>query len=646
LRIGVSPIKLQLMTRQILIFQKLHPLNFLLIFPARPFFRIVYWRSEGLPHSWLRRFEQMDPADHFTFDEWLDDESEAEQVWKRASARWNGRKSLEWSLSGLKVDLSRSWLQWLGNAWVEHFHFIRLASRWITRHSQSDRCLLAGPLFAFGAEDFDEPQREIRVARIFPWVDRCWQWTLGFLHGLHQTTILSRRGGGSKNRRPTYRYLWTGISPSEMANGPKQLNFAFLAERNLIRPDECLYLLPSSPSLATRKWLEQNGIHWASLDSCASLLPPTERIRVALGLGVTALKAIFRRRDRSATPVLLQLALRSQIWVSIGKRLKLEVHVSSISSCWPERPEVAVMNALKVRTINWSYGANAFAFSKRSPAIDDQSVLRSVPVAQEIWVWNEIIIELLKSRNALSENGRTTFWPTGPVMCGDARWLQKSPSEARRLCGLDDDDRCRYIAVFDVPPVSKQVRLKIAHGPTLYPLEMLEGFFEDVCALMDRFPGIRLLVKPKRSLQDSGREYATAMERLLDPAGPYRKAKRIILLDHNIDPYLPIGMADLCLGIPFTSPIFAGLGSGRTGIYHDPLGCVRSFRPRALEPLLTHGRQELMERLDGWLQGKCGEAEGLRAFESVLGPAGDPAEHFASLLKASTRRYGDQRTAN
>src|SRR5436190_13862838 len=134
------------------------------------------------------------------------------------------------------------------------------------------------------------------------------------------------------------------------------------------------------------------------------------------------------------------------------------------------------------------------------------------------------------------------------------------------------------------------MRLAIGHGPTVYPPAMLEQFFRDLEGLL-RLPEIVLIVKPKRSLQDPRREFASSMHRLLG-------SNRAIEVPHDIDPYIPVSLADVCVGVPFTSPVIAALYSGRGGLFHDPMGeVVRVPAAPALMEHVTHSAEELQERV-------------------------------------------------
>jgi polysaccharide biosynthesis PFTS motif protein len=213
--------------------------------------------------------------------------------------------------------------------------------------------------------------------------------------------------------------------------------------------------------------------------------------------------------------------------------------------------------------------------------------------------------------------------------------MDSFPTDLRTSYGIKPEKEARYIVVFDVPTLSKSTRLGSSLGPSGYPLEMLERFYEDLSEALQKFSQLRLILKPKRALTDPRREYPRALWRLLDPESAYHKQGRVVILPDDIDPYLPIAMADLCIGLPFTSPILVALRYRRDGFFHDPLGTVRVFRLVELESLITHNRRALLERLQMWInkgENHVGDSFNVN-LEHWLGPPGEPTVRFAQLLK-------------
>jgi polysaccharide biosynthesis PFTS motif protein len=622
--------------KRILLFHRLNPLSFAAAWLLKPFFTIAFWRTERLQWSWLKSFHVLDPAQEFTSDGWWLASSEAYVRWKSFAPRVPGYTGLIWNLQGLQVDLGKPWLQVLAQRYEEEYLFQKMAKSWAGKQGPDVRCYVASSAFQHWAPDLglELPEDRVPALGLLGWVDRAWLWLAAGLQLARQSVLLFLRGTGASPRfrdlKP--RYIWSGVSEIELAERDNQLDFAFLSHRGLIPPQESLYLLPTDPSAATRQWLEANGIQWARFNDHSAFQGFAERAMTWAGLVALTFRGFFSSRRRASLPVELAIALEAYPWAKIGRRLDPECFLTSVTGSWPESPYVSVMNALGARTVVWHYSANVFVSLSRPGGFADLRVIWSVINSKEVWVWHEHVRDWLKASNVLSEGQKPKIELTGPVMCGDSRLAQMGSHAARTARKIfEKDEAVRYLSVFDVPTVAREMRLRKGLGPNLYPVEMLERFFEDLTEVFQRFPRLKLILKPKRSLQDSQREYAPALWRLLNPEGAPFRSGRVILLEHNIDPYWPIAMADICVGLPFTSPVLVGLRNGRSGFFHDPLGTVSSFRPKEMDYLITRGREQLVARLEAFL--RTGEGpHPPEGGEKCLGPSGDPAERFVSLL--------------
>lgn len=536
-----------------------------------------YWRSERLPQSWLARFEVLDPADYFSVDEWHCAMEGAFLAWRQEGF------SAAWTIGGTSVDFSSSWQQWLAIDFEERYLFSEMVQR--SRLGAST----PPPGFAL--------------------LDGLWLAVLPLGKTLVQARALFRRRG-TADAAPC-RIFWTGISSSEVALADQRLSFCFAAERGLVEPGECLYFLASAPPTPAAERLRPLGLRWTTV-TAFGFLPLQAKLRALgalLGVLLRGLLGCFRGTKHLT---LWRFAAESVPWLAAARALGCRTYLTSVSTAWPEPPQVDAVKALGVRTINWSYGANTFCFSVGDTAFRDLGLLRSVSLASEVWIWTDAVERWLRAR---SLGPPPAIRVIGPVMSGDSRWLGRTPQAARAAFGLPEVPGRKLVAVFDVPPVNREKRLAIGHGPTVYPAAMLEQFFRDIEALLEQLPEIALVVKPKRSLDDTEREFAASMHRIL-------RSGRVVTLPHDVDPYIPVALADLCIGVPFTSPVLAALDSGRHGLFHDPL-CSVARVPGAPELMahVTHGANELREQVALLLR---------EARKPQSRP--DPAEVFAELL--------------
>ena len=594
--------------RKIFIIYKIHPCNFPFVFLMTWFIKVVYWRSEFIPSAWLKRFEVMDSANLFTLDEWHQNTDEAFQVWKRCINDIQRESESRLKIFGVVVDFQYNILQWLAWHFQDYFHFLHLVKRWIACHQQMDNCFLAGTFFASWEKrmGFSIPKVvDIPTVHWLAAMDRLWQWGFSFAESIRQIYFLLRKTEFEVGEERKFRYIWTDINPIDIATGSQRLDFAFLLDRDLISRDDCLYLFLKKPALSTRHWLKTRGIRWALLTSYDAMLTLPQRLYAVGGICLMFFKNSFLNwKSRPHVPLLIRFCLQAYPWVLIAKNFPLKAYLATGSSDLCERPAVAVMNALGIRTINWGYSGNYFGYTVNWDRFQDLSLSCTLFVSKEIWLWNKTVVDWVEDRLVLASN-HFQCRITGPIMSGDSRLITKAPADVRQKNGLTFKKDAKYIAIFDVstPTQNKSLRLKLGLWPHWYPLEMLEGFFQDLIEVLNRFPNVCLILKLKRSLDDPNREYPPSLWRLIDPHGVFYKEQRVVQLDHDCDPYLAVAMADFCIGIPFTSPVLAGFYAGKDGVFHDPLCTFSFFRPQVFKPVMTRGREELMAKISSWVDG-------------------------------------------
>lgn len=601
----------------VLIFCRLHPLNLPIATICSLFMRVAYWRKEYLPTRWLKRFTVLDPAEHFDLDEWQSAISDAYLAFRQGLHI--SEHAMPERLAGICVDFRAHWLQWLAIRFEEFYLFTSLSQRWLKTQPASAKCHIAGSAIdelANGSSfQLSEPYGA-KTVRILALADRLWLWATALVLAARQVASLSR----SSRAVQGFRFLWTGISPVEAAREPNKLDFAFLVRRGMLDPQACLYLLSFIPDKDAQHFLSRTGVRWMTVDDYLRPRPHTRFELLADTLAVL-LRNVFAMRDRRRAPIRLEFALRSLPWLTAMLHDKPIAYITSVSTCWPESPEVAAFNAIGIRTVNWSYGGNTFCYSTRDSTFEDKALLRSITSAGEVWLWNEEVASWLRGRT-IDEPPRVRI--IGAVMSGDASWLNKSPFQARADAGFNLGPHLKCIAVFDVPSVSKKMRLQIGHGPSMYPIEMLEAFFADLEEVLKRFPSASLMLKPKRALDDISRSYAENMEKFINPAGIYQQQGKVMVVDHDIDPYIPVACADICIGVPFTSPVLAGISSGRSGIFYDPLDRTKFFQPANFGRYLIHGRDQLLDRIGSELAGASIEMQRTHY---------DPAANFVEALE-------------
>ncbi len=470
----------------------------------------------------------------------------------------------------------------------------------------------------------------------FPWQPLDWLWRhvrplIRLLRTFKKALSCGRSGVV-----PAAHYLIGGINPREVWAGPGQLSFSFLVERKLLPATETLYLLPIPPEAVHHAALAQAGVRWMLRDDFLSVFSWPKRLSLVFGACRIVFGGLVRNGLFSSFGWGEEEAHRF-LWAQFFRFLKGKCFIHTSSTAWPEGTEVAAARTAGMSTLLWHYSANNFLFRRTLDLnFKDRSLPFSLAVTEHMAVWNKEISDLHRDRMQLREQPLPTFHEMGPMMCGNAALLADSPEHARNLSNIRDPEARLWMAVFDVPPIGKINRLSDGLGPDVYTVAMLERFFEDLDDCLKHFPTLRLLMKPKRALDNVKVDYAPAMRRLLDPHGERMRQRKIILIPHAADPYHAVAAGDVCLGLPFTSPVLAGLTSGRAGVFYDPTGDVRQFRCRSYAPWLITGAEAIKSKIKTWLD-HPEERTYKRTLEdeNALGPTGgDPGERLASLIQA------------
>ncbi len=611
-------------------FSTINPVNYVLARVLALFFKIVYWQPENVPESWLRHFENIGAEDLMNLDQWYSTSEEIHSHWTNTIATWEQRPPLMSRACGVEIDFTDTWFQWLARAYERHYFFLKLSQMRVAREGGS--AYRVSTLLDARQENLilRFPENSLKVLYFLSFADRLWLWIKAFrplAKIFIQTFSISSKIKPLEQKK--YGAFWVGISTPEMADGPSRLDFSAISRQAGASKSE-IYFLPNTPSGSCRAWLKENNLTWAPFTQSFLLIPFYERLKTLLSILGASLRLIFSLPLSFNAPCVLSFLYQGAPWIPLLHRFKPQVFLSSISASWPDLPAVAAANAVGVRTVLWFYGSNIFRYNSSSERLAELDIAHSVPVSKEIWVWSrEAEIEYSRRHVRLPEF-RPIFRIIGPVMCGNAGFLETSASLLRKNEGILEKPGDFFISVFDVPAITKISRARWGFGPAPYPIEMLDKFFADLIYLLEEFPQVKLILKPKRTANDPTREYPPNMAKLWNPDESYVKNARVIALDHTADPYQAVAMADLCLGLPFTSPVLVALNKRRLGLYHDPLNTIWRFRPQALSLVMTHGRDELRMRVAEMLENRWEIP--FHEFESVVGPVGDPLSRFNNLI--------------
>ena len=620
--VGNIPIRGALDVR--LFFYRIHWGNYLYAY-VQSWRGTVHFVEAAVPRPWVQRFHPIFYEDAFSYDDWIQLRDEVWSEWVRIvghipPARWQGR------LFGRRIEFHRIALQHLSREYLRHRRLVRYLDRVGSGGARIADSMAIRHIRACAMRLNLDVDGKVQIAR-GPWlwdVLVVWGRNLGWVGYVVMQAWGALRSG---SERGSVEILHEGLSPSESGAGPHELSFLWITERAVCPPGRSLFVVATPPKRQAPEILLRHallrGLGW----------------RTALRAAMQGARLFVRgllHALRLEEAMLAEFSLRSIAPYLLVQQRGIRTYLTTKAAIFPEHPAVAVFNAIGVRTVLWTYSANMSLFNVRYRSAERHFYTAHMEAA-ECWLWSEHHRELWRQGEILPSRGQ--FRLIGPAMMGDATPCLMSPPVARRrYFGLTDRaDHFRTVAVFDITPVIRKGERARVLGPLVITLEWVDAFYQHLARLLETFSDIRLIVKTKRQ-EHPNKQKPPALRALVAPQSDWVRSGRVIYPDPDINPYIPIGAADLTIGLPFTSPVLAGLHFGRRGIYHDPLGIAVQHHYHELDEMISHGYADLEQKVRYWLY-RCGD----QAFQTFLdrpevrrflGPrvGADPAEEFGKAL--------------
>jgi polysaccharide biosynthesis PFTS motif protein len=178
-------------------------------------------------------------------------------------------------------------------------------------------------------------------------------------------------------------------------------------------------------------------------------------------------------------------------------------------------------------------------------------------------------------------------------MCGDENVLSFNKPKLCKMLNIPYDEKSRFIAIFDVPiePSSLSKRnIKSAHYNKIYSEEYNYALLKDAFGLLSEFNDLKLIYKPKRSLTSGVFHYSPRTKELFEKM---RSNPNVIILDYNINPWVPLALGDMFINLPFGSATIAALHYHKPGVFYDPFNIVGYSRYFKIKNLLIRDYNQL-----------------------------------------------------
>lgn len=372
-----------------------------------------------------------------------------------------------------------------------------------------------------------------------------------------------------------YKYICTAISPSEIPESVNDLDFTWLVSNNLIKSDEILYILQSSPNEKATLYLKERNINHTTYNNLHRSL--ALKIRISLSLKLSKFLLIKLLQTNFKNNFIFRGYKDNLIWNEFFLHHSPKYFISSFSAGWPENFEILICNKLKIKSILWLYSAGEFLYTTNQPIFSDQSIRFSINEFSEIWVWNNLVKELFESRSLL-KNNLSNIKVIGPTLNGNWSELKTKRKETNAVF---------TVTVFDLTPMKSRLRLNYGEGP-FCNTELQEQFYRGIIKLHKNFPEIKIIIKTKRGFNSSLYDFVPALDEILN-----LKNKNIQINSNRSNPYSLIANSDLVISVPFTSPTMLALSLGVTAVYFDPIQIANYTFKNAFKDITIKTEEEL-----------------------------------------------------
>ncbi|MBI3608058.1 MAG: polysaccharide biosynthesis PFTS motif protein [Nitrospirae bacterium] len=586
-------------TKSILV-PEIHPTN-LLLFWILSFFANVraYTIHEFCVRLGCSRIQPIDLGQHFSPDDLYLMRSKVVDAWEPLerhfpASRWSGgyrRHVLDFS-GKAKQDLAKRFeIAFL-------LHLIAERSRTPTYVVESRHSIYLSRLDGFPAHLRMRTLKSLSFANTM--CDAVYSHCLNLIGWLNLAVNLLRgcmvRRGISAGGRVAV--MWDGVNPNELDLSSDKRSFTWVVDDEKLSRAKTLFILPRKVDADWQDKLNRlrgecgrSGFRAGTLLDLYRIVPVSlllfhfaRSLELVLRLGFYS---IAKREALDQTAYLI----RMMAYDPIVNHFRPTCYVTSGSALGNEHPVVVYLKALGVRTVIYCYGSNAHLFAEHSPQCDFRWVVFSGILSDFLLVWSRAFQVFVESHSQTQVRVEVV----GPLMPGDERVCLTNPAVMKRQVGKSrqrDAEGLKWVVAFDEAPIPQSLRRLY---PYQYTQEYSRLFLRDVVALIDEFSDILLLYKPQRSLSRAKFTYSAEF---IGFVGQLVRHERAVVLDDDVNPWVPVAVADMAIAMPFTSPAIACLHYGKRALFHDPSGIAIHHRYEGMSQYITHGYAELRKKID------------------------------------------------
>ncbi len=603
-----------------LLVYRIHALNFPLFWFLSFFIEInAHEIKPFLGHFKSKRIKLVNWDKYFTADEITCLRSEAVKTWERILPKF---PSKPWRINydGLVIDFTKKAKQEIGSCFEYLYLFREIQNKaqpkskiyivnsrefaYISRIAGSEIFPYTGESVLSGLNITSDAM--LRFTSIFP----------SFAAAVYRTlrALIKREQPKIKLQFPV-KCVWDAVNPGEMNLTPEKLWFPWIIDEKLIEKKDVVFLAPPVNDKVMNT-IKSSNYQVFTIGSIYKAVPQQDLLRHLLKLFLIfpglILLSIFSFENLIKADYMSQALL----YEPLVKYLKPRCYVVSISSIGGENPAIEYFNSCGIKTVLYCYSANSYLFTAGSCDTDFRIITFANIISSSMVVWHDNYRNFIEAH----PQDKLEIKVIGPLMAGNEKVFDNVSSLRAKYSSISNNNNyVKYISVFDVASWSKERRLLAGHYPYIYTEEYCNLFIEHMFRLAGDLDNIIIIFKPKRNIEKTLFAYSDNFKKVLAKLIQDNKG---VTLDENINPWIPIALADLCIAIPFTSPVIAAWQYGKPGLFHDPTGSAKNHRYQAVSEYITHNYEQLRSKVvellssdannaktrDPWLPAKAGFA--------------------------------------
>jgi len=411
--------------------------------------------------------------------------------------------------------------------------------------------------------------------------------------------------------------LWSGINPQEvnLNKNDRLARFWFLESRNLNNKGKILYILPITQPQAKKinnDLMERFFV--LSSEELPSVVSRIKRLKLLMNHTYDVFSNnifnLFRKKRIRLVSCSYFIQCFNEYYIC--KHLNLKTFLTSNSAHTIYNAKFASCSSLGIKTVLWQYSGVGLIPFDNSLINKNQKIIGRFAqysfACSDVLVWSKADAKILKNR--LIKNIGTTpkFNAIGPMMSGDISNLSFTYSEMQemRSAFLKEHNLCKdapkyWITIFDMPTHSKELVATTELPISRITEEEQDLFFGGLLKLFKQNPNIAFIMKPKRRVKKDKFILSKNHQLFINLAQSIESKHRIYLIPHNIDPYIPLGISDAVISMPFSSALQAAVSFGIPSVYYDAAGQYEHIYPDN-DYLIAKNYSELQSIILEWIE--------------------------------------------